>query len=311
MEPSGDGGSNPRRFYLFTIIIVLLAAVSVAAVASIYYRQVNLDIQRIAENLDTARMNETVKNQEIAVLKKSIGILKEKGIRDKNRDKADEFKKINDLIRQLQPKLDPNISEAIARTALKYSNEFGIPPELIVHIINRESSFRLILVSNKGAKGLMQVLERAHPKKLKNLRITNDSIFYIDNNIHLGSMILSEYFDSKKSISEALQAYVGGNHRTYIDDILIGFTNTMIHQYKKIHLEQDVKPHDKKGEEKEKIVKDKKKSQEPEKIRDKEEVRMEEPKQAEVAAPEPEDKKEDAVKPESKEAGQESEAMND
>ena len=144
---------------------------------------------------------------------------------------SNSLEKLSNLIQYLQPKLDPNVSRLIAVSVLKYSIQYKLPPELIIHLIFRESSFNLMNSSSKDAKGLMQILPKAHMDKLEKYNISpNSDIFYIDNNIMLGTMILAQYFERHKSIRKALESYVGGEQRGYVSDILSGYVDTKINE---------------------------------------------------------------------------------
>jgi hypothetical protein len=132
------------------------------------------------------------------------------------------------IILRLQPRLDPALATSISESVLKYSQEYKLPPELIIHIINRESRFRPLVRSKAGAVGLMQIMTKAHKDKLKEMGITPQEAYHIDNNIKLGCWIFREYFNSGNDIKKTLLRYVGGNHEKYVEDILIGFTNEAI-----------------------------------------------------------------------------------
>jgi len=135
---------------------------------------------------------------------------------------------ITPIIKRLQPKLDWKLADRISKQILKYSSEYRLPPNLIIHIINRESGFRPLITSKAGALGLMQVIPKWHEEKLKEMKISKDEVYYIDNNIKLGCWIFREYFDQTGDIEKALKKYVGGSHDVYIKDILTGFANEAI-----------------------------------------------------------------------------------
>lgn len=135
---------------------------------------------------------------------------------------------VTPMILKLRPQLDPIVAEEISKAVGKYSQEYRIPPQFIVHIINRESTFNTLAVSSAGAVGLMQVLPKYHKDKMEKIGITHDQLFHIDPNIRLGCKILRDYYNETGSIDKALTKYVGGNHKTYIEDILEGFANEMI-----------------------------------------------------------------------------------
>ena len=132
------------------------------------------------------------------------------------------------IIMRLQSRLDPILAREIAVAIQKYSSEYRLPPELIIHIIDRESRFRPLAKSKACAVGLMQIMTKAHKDKLKKMNITAEEAYHIDNNIKLGCWIFREYFDSQKDIEKTLKKYVGGNHETYVKDILRAFTNEAI-----------------------------------------------------------------------------------
>ena len=83
----------------------------------------------------------------------------------------------------------------------------------------RESSFNPFLRSSKGACGLMQVMYKVHEKMLKETGVNGYTIYHIDNNINAGCRILKDCIKKSKSISEALKRYVGGDQKSYINDI--------------------------------------------------------------------------------------------
>jgi len=133
-----------------------------------------------------------------------------------------------DIILKLQPRLDPVIAKLVEENTLKYSAKFRLPPRLIIHIIHRESRFNPLARSSIGAVGLMQINIKAHKDKLKQLGISAEEAYRIDNNIHLGCWIFREYFNETNDVEKTLTKYVGGNHDAYIKDILTGFTNEAI-----------------------------------------------------------------------------------
>jgi hypothetical protein len=138
------------------------------------------------------------------------------------------LKKLTNIIKEIQPKLDPAVCNMIANTVIKYSTKYQLPPEFIICIIEQESHFKLFSISSANCKGLMQINPAAHPEKLKKLKIESGNIFHIDNNIHLGCMILREYYNKTKDIEKALVRYVGGNNQKYVNAILSRFATIII-----------------------------------------------------------------------------------
>ena len=130
-------------------------------------------------------------------------------------------------ILQLQPGLDPGVAERIFTTIRENCVEYQLNESLVVHLIFRESSFNILGQSKKDACGLMMVRytndnkQIVHPKILKEVGVnTREQLFHIEKNIKAGCKILREKcLDKSKTIEEALQKYVGGKHKTYIQDI--------------------------------------------------------------------------------------------
>lgn len=145
-----------------------------------------------------------------------------------NQIEYDNNKHTTDSIMRLNSKLDPSFVLLLQDAINKYSVEYDLPPEFIVSVIFRESSFKSTTTSTANCLGLMQINPKAHQDKIKKMGITRDEIFYIDNNIHLGCWILRDYINKTKSVDKALKRYVGGNLQKYVNDVLRIYSNLMI-----------------------------------------------------------------------------------
>jgi hypothetical protein len=86
--------------------------------------------------------------------------------------------------------------------------QLGLDPLLIIAVIAVESRFNPIAESVAGAKGLMQVIPKYHPEKLKEFG-GEQAVFDPQTNIFVGSKILKEYLSRTGSITSALQLYAG------------------------------------------------------------------------------------------------------
>ena len=86
--------------------------------------------------------------------------------------------------------------------------QLGLDPLLIIAVIAVESRFNPIAESVAGAKGLMQVIPKYHPEKLKEFG-GEQAVFDPQTNIFVGAQILKEYLRRTGSISSALQLYAG------------------------------------------------------------------------------------------------------
>ena len=103
----------------------------------------------------------------------------------------------------------------IAQTVYWYSDQHKIDPMLVLALMRQESGFNPSATSREGAKGLMQVLPRAHRLELKGKSPTN-----IEVNVGLGIQIYSDCLKSKGNISGALKCYSGGAGKKYSTSVL-------------------------------------------------------------------------------------------
>lgn len=77
----------------------------------------------------------------------------------------------------------------------KYSKKYNIEQSLVCAIINTESGFDKNVVSNKGARGLMQIMENTANWAAKETNIENysyDNIFNPELNINIGCWYISK-----------------------------------------------------------------------------------------------------------------------
>ena len=97
----------------------------------------------------------------------------------------------------------------------------GIPPELVLAVIDVESRFDRFAVSSAGAVGLMQVM----PFWPRELGMTNDQLVRIADNVRMGTTILGYYLRKERgNYQRALQRYNGSLGRpTYSDLVLDRF----------------------------------------------------------------------------------------
>lgn len=101
---------------------------------------------------------------------------------------------------------DTYISKQTYDSCVKYANEYCICPELVMAIIEREST------GDKGAtngncKGLMQVSEKWHVERMDKLGVTD--IYDVSGNIHVGVDYLSELFLEYEDPALVLMIYHG------------------------------------------------------------------------------------------------------
>ena len=100
---------------------------------------------------------------------------------------------------------DTWISEEAQEQCITYGEEYGICPELLMAIIEQESSGQAY-AENGSCKGLMQVSEKWHKDRMERLGVTD--IF--ECNVLVGTDYLAELFAENDDLYWVLMAYNGG-----------------------------------------------------------------------------------------------------
>jgi soluble lytic murein transglycosylase-like protein len=101
---------------------------------------------------------------------------------------------------------DTYLSQDIQDSCYTYGDEYNICPELLMAIIEHESSGEQY-ASNKGCKGLMQISTKWHKDRMERLGVTD--IYDIDGNIHVGADYLAELFNKYEDVAVVLAVYHG------------------------------------------------------------------------------------------------------
>lgn len=112
-----------------------------------------------------------------------------------------------DMSQRLEPKL-PNTSFRInlLKQVHYEARRAGLPPELVLAVIEVESNFNPYAISAAGARGLMQVM----PFWLKRIGKPGDSLFRVQTNLRYGCTILKYYLDKEGgNLFHALARYNG------------------------------------------------------------------------------------------------------
>lgn len=104
---------------------------------------------------------------------------------------------------------DTYLSEEIQEACIKYGEEYSICPELLMAMVEAESSGRSN-VSNGNCVGLMQINEKIHEERIESLGV--DDIRSVDGNIHVGADLVSELFEKYGDIYAVLMAYNEGEY---------------------------------------------------------------------------------------------------
>ncbi len=98
------------------------------------------------------------------------------------------------------------------------AKRLGLPPALVMAVIDVESRFDRWAVSSAGAVGLMQIM----PFWPRQLGMKNEQLVHIPQNIRMGCTILKFYLDREKGdYTKALARYNGSvGRRNYADLVL-------------------------------------------------------------------------------------------
>lgn len=92
----------------------------------------------------------------------------------------------------------------------RYAKKFLVEYELIKSVIKAESDFREKAVSNKGAKGLMQIMDATFKNYSRLLNISNPDVFDPEHNIAVGTYYLAYLIGKYPTLEMALAAYNAG-----------------------------------------------------------------------------------------------------
>lgn len=105
------------------------------------------------------------------------------------------------------------VTNEIVKAAYFEGSRQGVPPLLLLAIAEKESSLRQSASNPFGAMGLMQVVPRFHPEKIRTVGESN--ILKPAANMRVGAWILAEYLAGfNGDLSKALVRY-SGNARNY------------------------------------------------------------------------------------------------
>lgn len=98
------------------------------------------------------------------------------------------------------------LPDEVQEICVKYGEEYCICPELLMAIVETESSGKQY-AENAGCKGLTQIYEKWHGDRMKKLSVTN--IYDADGNIHVAADYLAELFEEHEDAATVLMVYHG------------------------------------------------------------------------------------------------------
>lgn len=101
---------------------------------------------------------------------------------------------------------DTYLPENVQEICVKYGEEYCICPELLMAIVETESSGKQY-AENSGCKGLMQIYEKYHGDRMEKLNVTD--IYDADGNVHVAADYLAELFEQYEDAGTVLMVYHG------------------------------------------------------------------------------------------------------
>lgn len=116
---------------------------------------------------------------------------------------------LTDMSRRLQPKVpDSRFRLELLQHVHREAARAGLPPELVLAVIEVESNFDPFAISIAGARGLMQVM----PFWLAEIGKPGDSLFRVQTNLRYGCTILKYYLEKERgNLFQALARYNGSH----------------------------------------------------------------------------------------------------
>jgi hypothetical protein len=175
------------------------------------------DVSKLKSNLET-------------LTKEHQDVLKEyEGYKEKHNPNSGDIDKkaIALYIKTNYRKVPKELVESITNNVIKKSSKHSISYELVLAIIEVESDFNPLAVSNKEARGLMQVRADVWGKKLG---LTDRfTLHEVDIGIESGIIVIKHYLDGhdggkKGDLATALFLYVGKN-KEYVNKVLYALGN--------------------------------------------------------------------------------------
>jgi soluble lytic murein transglycosylase-like protein len=107
-------------------------------------------------------------------------------------------------------KMDTYIAEEYQVYAYEVAKEYNLEPELVVAMIEAESSGRASVVSSAKCIGLMQISPKWHKDRMEKLGVDDLTDAY--GNISVGCDFVAELFEKYEDVYAVLMAYNEGEY---------------------------------------------------------------------------------------------------
>ena len=126
---------------------------------------------------------------------------------DSFEDRFDAEVWLTDMSKRLADRIhDPKERLLILKSVHYEATRAGLPPEMVLALIQVESNFDRFAISSAGARGLMQIM----PFWLDEIGHPDEDLFDIHTNLRIGCSILHLYLDREKGDrTRALARYNG------------------------------------------------------------------------------------------------------
>lgn len=149
-------------------------------------------------------------------LKSELICYKEKSVRSVTFDELDKRNKlkVEKYILHRHKRIPTPVANLTAKNIVEFAQAFNLPISVIVGVTEVESAFNPSQVSNKNARGLMQVRWSVWKEELKKEDgfKSEFELHEIDKGIKAGVIVLKHYIEKNDGdMSKALYDYVGGS----------------------------------------------------------------------------------------------------
>ncbi len=124
------------------------------------------------------------------------------------------------------------ISQTAYEACVEYGEQYGISPELIMAIIEKESMGQPD-VEGGGCKGLMQISSKWHKDRMKRLGVTD--LFDERSNILVGADYLSDLFEEYEEVSTVLMIY-NGDSRAFEDGYFSDYAKDILKRSEELEI---------------------------------------------------------------------------
>ena len=140
--------------------------------------------------------------------------------RTTKRVKQSANEKVKNHILSLYDKVPSKDVDEIIDNVMIFSKKYDLEPGLLLGLIESESGFQKGISNGYGAKGVMQVVQSIHHKRVsEHLKKNGGNIYALNNNIEIGSKLLRDMIDIKGSVLGGLKMYKGSNSPKYYQKV--------------------------------------------------------------------------------------------